>query len=86
MEGAHPPLLADLIAAAPYAGNDFVVAPLFLSPGRHAGPAGDIAQICGAARSRSHLTELVGTHPMVADALAGALRTTLSNVQAHSFA
>jgi sirohydrochlorin ferrochelatase len=86
MEGSHPPLLADLIAAEPYAGQDIVVAPLFLSPGRHAGPGGDIARICGAARARSHVTELVGTHPMVPDALAGALRTTLSNLQAHSFA
>jgi hypothetical protein len=86
MEGIHPPLLADLLTAERFADGDVVVAPLFLSPGRHAGPTGDVAQICGAARSRSHVTGLIGTHPLVVDAFAGALRTTLSNLQAHSFA
>ena len=86
MEGAHPPLLADQLTNSAFAGRDVVVAPLFLSPGRHAGPQGDLAQICRTVHSRGHLTELVGTHPLVVDALAGALRTTLSHHQAHSFA
>lgn len=64
-----------------------VVALLFLSPGRHAGAGGDIAQICGAAETADpallcHLTDLVGTHPLAATALADALRDTLSLLHA----
>jgi sirohydrochlorin ferrochelatase len=86
MEGAHPPLLVDLLRHEPFVKRDVVVAPLFLSPGRHAGPHGDLAQICREVHPRSHLTELVGTHPLAIDALAGALRTTMSTVHAHPFA
>jgi sirohydrochlorin ferrochelatase len=93
--GAHAhnhPLLADALAALsahsaspPPAHTDVVVALLFLSPGRHAGPGGDIAQICGAAEASHpslccHLTDLVGTHPLAAPALAAALQNTLSNL------
>ncbi len=46
MEGDHPPLLADQLRASALAGRDVIVALLFLLPGRHAGPGGDIAQIC----------------------------------------
>ena len=72
-------------ASPPPAHTDVVVALLFLSPGRHAGPGGDIAQICGAAEASSpslccHLTDLVGTHPLAAPALAAALQNTLSNL------
>jgi len=35
---------------------------LFLSPGRHAGAQGDVAQICASAHARCHFTGLVGTH------------------------
>ena len=93
--GAHAhnhPLLAEALAALsahtaspPTAHTDVVVALLFLSPGRHAGPGGDIAQICGAAEAAHpslccHLTDLVGTHPLAAPALAAALQNTLSNL------
>jgi sirohydrochlorin ferrochelatase len=66
--------------------GDVILAPLFLSPGRHAGPGGDLAQICAAASSRCHFTELVGTHPLAVTALADALRTTLSTLHAPTFA
>jgi sirohydrochlorin ferrochelatase len=79
-------LLAEQLRHEPFASRETVVAPLFLSPGRHAGPDGDLAQICRAVHPHSHLTELVGTHPFAIDALAGALRTTLSTVQAESYA
>ena len=95
MEGEeHPhnhPLLADALAAlgaSPTgAPRDVVIALLFLSPGRHAGPGGDIAQICGTAETalpalRCHLTDLVGTHPLAATALAAALRTTITRLHA----
>ena len=101
--GDHPhnhPLLAEALAelVAPTAASgptaaaaksavDVVVALLFLSPGRHAGPGGDLARICGAAEAaapalRCHLTDLVGTHPLAAHALAAALRDTLSTYHA----
>jgi len=99
MEGgdhAHNhPLLAEALAArfaaSAEAASDVVVALLFLSPGRHAGPGGDIARICGAAEAaaptlRCHLTDLVGTHPLAAPALAAALRDTLSTHQAPTLA
>lgn len=78
MEGAHGPLLAEQLQQPKFNQGDVLVAPLFLSPGRHAGPAGDLETICRASSARCHLTELVGTHPLAIDALAGALRTTLS--------
>ncbi len=69
------------------ASRGVVVALLFLSPGRHAGAGGDIAQICGAAETTQpallcHMTDLVGTHPLAATALADALRDTLSLLHA----
>ena len=86
MEGSHPPLLADQLCAAEFAQSDVVVAPLFLSPGRHAGPEGDVAQICASAPARCHLSGLVGTHPFAVDALAAALQATLSTRHASTFA
>lgn len=78
MEGAHPPLLADVLAEPTLAGRDAVVAQLFLAPGRHAGPGGDIEEICHSSSAICHRTALVGTHPRVAEVLAAAIRNTLS--------
>jgi hypothetical protein len=86
MEGEHPPHLDDQLRAPGLAGRDVIVALLFLSPGRHAGPGGDIAQICAASGTRCHLTELVGTHPLAAQTLADALREKLSAVHADALA
>jgi sirohydrochlorin ferrochelatase len=69
MEGDHPPLLADVLAQSGHAGRDVIVALLFLSPGRHAGPGGDIAEICSASPARTHCTGLIGTHPLALAAL-----------------
>lgn len=89
MEGedhAHNrPLLADQLRAPGFSTGNVIVALLFLSPGRHAGAGGDVAQICGAAEAASpalscHLTDLVGTHPLAATTLAAALRETLSSL------
>ena len=77
MEGAHPPLLVDELRRDIYRNRDVVIAMLFLSPGRHAGASGDVAQICRASGVRCHLTALVGDHPAVVAALAGALRDAL---------
>ncbi len=73
MEGEHPPLLAEVLAQPAHAGRDVVVALLFLSPGRHAGPGGDIAEICAASPARTHCTDLIGTHPLALAALAASL-------------
>lgn len=93
MEGAeHPhnhPLFADQLAAPGFDRGDVVIAPLFLAPGRHAGPRGDLMQIARAAEGRlaspplrCHFTPLVGAHPRVAAVLATALRETLSTFHA----
>ncbi len=56
-----------------------IVAMQFLLPGRHAGPGGDIAQICAAALRRRPglsvtMTELVGSHPTLIEVLADRAR------------
>lgn len=91
MEGVHGPLLEEQLLSPSHFGSDVVVALLFLSPGRHAGSGGDIAQICRAAEMRSpalrcHLTGLVGTHRSAVPPLARALRQTLSSFHAQTLA
>ncbi len=87
-EHAHNlPLLAEQLLAPSFDRGNVVIALLFLSPGRHAGRDGDIAQICRQAETaapglRCCLTDLVGAHPLAATALAAALRATLSTLHA----
>lgn len=55
--------------------NDVIVSMLFASPGRHAGPGGDVAEICHAAAERhpglrTFMTDLVASHPALIDILA----------------
>ncbi|HEY5080171.1 MAG TPA: CbiX/SirB N-terminal domain-containing protein [Opitutaceae bacterium] len=74
------PLLAEALAHPGL--REVVIAPLFLSPGRHAGPAGDLARIARAAQKdspqlRCHFAGLVGSHPAAAEFLAGALADAL---------
>ncbi|MBC8010321.1 MAG: cobalamin biosynthesis protein CbiX [Burkholderiales bacterium] len=47
----NEPLLATRLAEAPFDAGEVVVALQFLSPGRHAGPGGDVAEICAAAEA-----------------------------------
>lgn len=94
MEGGdhaqNRPLLADQLATPGFDHGDVVIAPLFLSAGRHAGPQGDLVQIARAAERRApnplrcHFTQLVGTHPRAIDALATALRETLAHLPDHA--
>lgn len=70
----NEPLLKRLLAR-PEWGGDVVVALQFLAPGRHAGPEGDVAQVCRRAEAarpglRTHLTPLVGAHPALSVILA----------------
>jgi sirohydrochlorin ferrochelatase len=69
------PLLADLLATSPWNSGRVIVAMQFLLPGRHAGPAGDVAGICRAAERahpglKAQLTKLVADHPLLIDLLA----------------
>lgn len=72
----NEPLLANLLASPPWNAGHVVVAHLFLLPGRHAGPGGDIAGICQAAekasggRLRTIRTGLLAEHPLLLDILA----------------
>jgi hypothetical protein len=49
----NEPLLERLLERAPFAAGEVVVALQFLSPGRHAGPGGDVAGICAEAEARA---------------------------------
>src|ERR1700677_4648348 len=78
--GFNRPLLAAALAAC--GPGDVVIAPLFLSPGRHAGPGGDLERIARAAERRSpglrcRFAGLVGAHPTAAQCLAAALLDAL---------
>ena len=69
------PLLADLLASDGWRDASVTVAMQFLLPGRHAGPSGDVAEICRYAeaqhaRLRTRLTPLVAEHPLLGEILA----------------
>jgi len=78
------PLLANLLRQPGWNDGEVIVAMQFLLPGRHAGPDGDVAQICRAAeaasggRLRTTMTALVAEHPLLIDILADRWRTTFS--------
>ncbi|WP_163558207.1 CbiX/SirB N-terminal domain-containing protein [Halomonas sp. NO4] len=79
----NEPLLVDLLASPAMAQGDVILAMLFLSPGRHAGEGGDIAEICQAAMARSPglnvtATRLVGEHDAIVDILATRLQQALA--------
>lgn len=66
----NDPLLAVALGTMPFDSGDVIVLLQFLSPGRHAGPDGDIAQICdeaqrGRPQLRTHLTDPIGNDPRV---------------------
>lgn len=70
----NEPLLADLLASRTLAGREVILAMLFLSPGRHAGEGGDIAEICDRAMTASPglrivTTRLVGEHDGILEIL-----------------
>lgn len=68
----NEPLLAKRLTSAPFAAGEVVVALQFLSPGRHAGPGGDVAEICeaaeGAARAAGRVLTTAMTAPIAGDA------------------
>ena len=63
----NEPLLATALARPPFNEGNVVVALQFLSPGRHAGPGGDIAAICSAAEAESPRLHTRMTEPIASD-------------------
>lgn len=78
----NEPLLATSLRQAPFSSGQVIAALLFLAEGRHAGPGGDIAEICAeAVREQSGLTvamtEPLGTHPRMPDLVARRMEQVL---------
>ena len=70
----NEPLLESLLGREGF-DREVVLSMLFISPGRHAGPGGDIARICEKAEARgpglrTFASDLFATHPGVIDLLA----------------
>ncbi|MHB0774874.1 sirohydrochlorin chelatase [Halomonas sp. WWR20] len=79
----NEPLLEDLLTSPALTDSDVILSMLFLSPGRHAGEGGDIAEICEQAMSRSPglnvtKTRLVGENDAIVDILATRLQQVLA--------
>ena len=79
----NEPLLENLLGQAGF-DREVVLAMLFSSPGRHAGPGGDIARICEAAEARheelrTFRSDLFATHPRVVDLLLRRLEEGLAS-------
>ena len=70
------PLLARLLDTPPWNASRVIVAMQFLLPGRHAGPDGDVAQICRQAEAAhpglktQPTAHSVGAHPLLLEILA----------------
>ncbi len=66
----NEPLLEKLLDTPEFSSGEVIIARLFLLPGRHAGPGGDLEQIARAAQSRHPklkitLTKTLGSHPLI---------------------
>lgn len=77
------PLLEHLLRSPGWNAGEVIVAMQFLLPGRHAGPAGDVAEICRSAEAagdgalRTTMTGLVAEHPLLVDILADRWRAAV---------
>ncbi len=79
----NEPLLERALVQPGFDAGPVIVALLFLSPGRHAGPGGDIAQMCAAAERhqpglKTVMTDPVGSHPGLIPILLDRIRTGLA--------
>ncbi|HVU22876.1 MAG TPA: CbiX/SirB N-terminal domain-containing protein [Opitutus sp.] len=74
----NEPLLERLLARAEWRRGPLVVALLFVAPGRHAGPGGDVERIVRAARGDDwhnvRFTRVLGEHPRLVEILADRVR------------
>ncbi|EHJ94693.1 sirohydrochlorin chelatase [Vreelandella boliviensis] len=80
----NEPLLENLLTLPEFKTGPVILAMLFLSPGRHAGEGGDIAEISAAAEQQHPelsvtTTKLVGEHQGVVDILHSRLRQALDD-------
>ena len=80
----NDPLLAERLRTPPFDEGDVVVALQFLSPGRHAGPGGDVATICAeASREKpnlhTYLADTIANDPRVVAVLADRYRQALQS-------
>jgi len=64
----NEPLLATALRTPPFNHGEVVVCLQFLSPGRHAGPGGDIATMCAAAEAEQDGLRTQMTKPITGDA------------------
>lgn len=64
----NEPLLETLLTTPPFDAGDVVIALQFLSPGRHAGPGGDVAEICSRAEAARSGLRTAMTAPIADDA------------------
>ncbi len=76
----NEPLLSSLLGTPGFDGGTVVISMMFLSPGRHAGPGGDVAAICAEAEKmhpglRTVMTALAGEHEGVVEILLDRLNT-----------
>ncbi len=75
----NEPLLERLMVRPEWREGPVVIALLFIAPGRHAGPNGDVAQIVRTARggdlSGVKFTRVLGEHPRLIDILADRARS-----------
>ncbi len=78
----NEPLLERVGQLDGWSGGDVIVALFFLLPGRHAGAAGDVAQICDALVDRGGVESIVRTpllceHPLLIDLVADRLQAAV---------
>ena len=77
----NEPLLESLLAREGWREGPVIVALLFIAPGKHAGPEGDVAQIVKRARGGTdegvRFTRVMGTHPLLVEILADRVRGNL---------
>ena len=69
----NEPLLATALRTPPFNTGEVIVALQFLSPGRHAGPDGDVTQICKAAQRENPGLLTAMTEPVASDLRLSAL-------------
>ncbi|WP_110667317.1 sirohydrochlorin chelatase [Salinicola halophilus] len=79
----NEPLLENLLASPALAESHVILSMLFLSPGRHAGEGGDIAEICTQAMAHTpglnvDTTRLVGENDAIVEILATRLQQALA--------
>lgn len=79
----NEPLLENILGSDGFQ-KDVILSMLFISPGRHAGPGGDIAEICEEAEAnneglKTYMSDLFATHNNIIPLLAKRLEQGLSS-------